>query len=95
MGRVSLAKELARGMGRGKVTFPRLILLAGSRFFVPYPNKSFFSPVLGSLSRTQTSEPARRLQSKQVKRSSQEWINKFIFANLISVVISIIRSSDK
>ena len=33
VGRVSLAKELARGMGRG------LILLAGSRFFVPYPNK--------------------------------------------------------
>ena len=35
------------------------------------------------------------LQSKQVKRSSHEWINKFIFANLISVVISIIRSLDE
>ena len=40
-------------------------------------------------------EPKQTLQSKQVKRSSHEWINKFIFANFISVVISIIRSSDK
>ena len=40
-------------------------------------------------------EPKQTLQSKQVKRSSHEWINKFIFPNLISVVISIIRSSDK
>ena len=35
------------------------------------------------------------LQSKQVKRSSHEWINKFIIANLISVIISIICSSDE
>ena len=27
------------------------------------------------------------IQSKQVKRSSHEWINKFIIANLISVII--------
>ena len=36
-----------------------------------------------------------QLQSKQVKRSSQEWNNKFIIANLISVIISIICSSDE
>ena len=30
----------------------------------------------------------RDLQSKQVKRSSHEWINKFIIANLISVIIN-------
>ena len=35
------------------------------------------------------------LQSKQVKRSSHECINKFFIANLISVIISIIRSSDE
>ena len=36
------------------------------------------------------------LQSKQVKRSCHEWINKFIMiANLISVIISIICSSDE
>ena len=40
-------------------------------------------------------EPKQTLQSKQVKRSSHEWINKFIIANLISVIISIIRSSDE
>ena len=50
VGRVSWAKELARRMGRGKVLF-----LA-----------SFFSPVLGSLSSTQTSEPARRLSSHRI-----------------------------
>ena len=36
-----------------------------------------------------------QLQSKQVKRFSHEWINKFIIANLISVIISIICSSDE
>ena len=37
-----------------------------------------------------------QLHSKQlVKRSSHEWINKFIIANLISVIISIIRLSDE
>ena len=35
------------------------------------------------------------LQSKQVKRSAHEWINKFIITNLISVIISIIHSSDE
>ena len=57
VGRVSRAKELTRRMGRGKLIFPRLILLtvfAGSRFFVPYPNKS--------------SEPARRLATGQKDR---------------------------
>ena len=34
-------------------------------------------------------------QSKQVNGSSHEWINKFIIANLISVIISIIYSSEK
>ena len=52
MGRVSLAKELARRMGRG--------FLASS-----------FSPVLGSLSPTQTSEPARRLQQNPVEKSGK------------------------
>ena len=33
------------------------------------------------------------LQSKQVKRSYHEWINKFIIAKLISVITSIICSS--
>ena len=36
-----------------------------------------------------------QLQSKQVKFSSHEWINKFIIANLISVIISIICSSNE
>ena len=35
------------------------------------------------------------LRPKQVKLSSYEWINKFIIANLISVIISIICSSDE
>ena len=35
------------------------------------------------------------LQSKQFRHSSHEWINKFIIANLISVIISIICSSDE
>ena len=34
-------------------------------------------------------------ESKQVKRSSHEWINKFIIANLTLVIISIICSSDE
>ena len=40
-------------------------------------------------------ESERSLQSKQVKRSSHEWINKFIIANLVSVIISIICSSEE
>ena len=37
-----------------------------------------------------------KLQSKQVKRSSHEWINKFIIiANLISLIILMICSSDE
>ena len=36
-----------------------------------------------------------QLQSKQVKRSSHEWIKKFIIANLISVIISINCSPDE
>ena len=43
----------------------------------------------------QTGLTLRALQSKQVKRSSHEWINKFIIANLILVIISIICSSDE
>ena len=35
------------------------------------------------------------LQSKQVKRSSHEWINNFITANLISGIISIIWLLDE
>ena len=35
------------------------------------------------------------LQSKQVKRSSHEWINNFIVANLISGIISIIWLLDE
>ena len=34
-------------------------------------------------------------QSKQVKRSSHEWINNFIIANLISGIISIIWLLDE
>ena len=59
VGRISWAKELARRMGRGKVTFSRLILLA--RF-----------AVFGSLSPTQKSEPARRLGRPEREHSRQQ-----------------------
>ena len=35
------------------------------------------------------------LQSKRLKRSCQGWMNEFIIANLISLLVSIVRSSSR
>ena len=74
---------------------PLEVLAFGHQFHRVPPYSQASALLLQKLMKTLRLLLELGLQSKQVKRSSHEWINKFIIANLISVIISIICSSEE